>query len=60
MSLKKLASLIIKINANGAQAQAELKTLEKKVDDFGKSMKRVGQNMTKYVTVPLAAIATAS
>lgn len=60
MSLKKLASLIIKINANGAQAQAELKTLEKKVNDFGKSMKRVGQNMTKYVTVPLAAIATAS
>lgn len=60
MSLKKLASLIIKINANGAQAQAELKTLEKKVNDFGKSMKRVGQNMTKYVTVPLAAIAALS
>lgn len=60
MSLKKLASLIIKINANGAQAQAELKTLEKKVGDFGKSMQRLGKNMTKYVTVPLAAIATAS
>ena len=60
MSLKKLASLIIKINANGAQAQAELKTLEKKVNDFGKSMKHVGQNMTKYVTVPLAAIAALS
>lgn len=60
MSLKKLASLIVKITANGAQAQAELRTLEKKVGDFGKSMKRVGQNMTKYVTLPLAAIATAS
>jgi hypothetical protein len=60
MSLKKLASLIIKINANGAQAQAELKTLEKKVSDFGKSMKRVGQNMTKYVTVPLVGIAALS
>lgn len=60
MSLKKLASLIVKITANGAQAQAELRTLEKKVGDFGKSMQRVGQNMTKYVTLPLAAIATAS
>lgn len=60
MSLKKLASLIVKISANGAQAQAEFRKLEKSAQDFGKSMKRIGNNMTKYVTVPLAAIATAS
>lgn len=57
MSSKKLASLIIKISANSAQAQKELKTLEAKVSDFGKSMQRIGSNLTKYVTVPLTAIA---
>lgn len=57
---KKLASLIIKINANGAQAEKELKTLEKKVNDFGKSMQNFGKNMSKYVTVPLTALAAAS
>lgn len=60
MSLKKLASLIVKISANGAQAQAEFRKLEHSAQDFGKSMRRIGNNMTKYVTVPLAAIATAS
>lgn len=57
---KKLASLIIKISANGAQAEKELKTLEKKVNDFGKSMQNFGKNMSKYVTVPLTALAAAS
>ena len=57
---KKLASLIIKINANGAQAERELKTLEKKVNDFGKSMTNFGKNMSKYVTVPLTALAALS
>lgn len=60
MSVKKLASLIIKINANGAQAQKELKTLEKKVDDLGKRMRRIGGNMTKYVTAPLVALGVLS
>ena len=60
MSLKKLASLIVKISANGAQAQAEFRKLEKSAQDFGKSMKRIGNNMTKYVTVPLAGIAALS
>lgn len=54
---KKLASLAIKITANGAQAQKELQTLQSKVEDFGKSMQHLGANMTKYVTVPLTAIA---
>lgn len=57
MSSKKLASLIIKISANSAQAQKELKTLEAKVSDFGKSMQRLGSSLTKYVTVPLTAMA---
>lgn len=60
MSLKKLASLIVKITANGASAMAEFRKLEASAEKFGKSMKRIGNNMTKYVTVPLAAIATAS
>lgn len=60
MSLKKLASLIVKISANGAQAQAEFRKLEANAEKFGKSMRHIGNNMTKYVTVPLAAIATAS
>lgn len=60
MSSKKLASLIIKIQANGAQAEAELKKMERKVQDFGKGMKRIGDNMTKYVTVPLTALGALS
>lgn len=60
MSLKKLASLIVKITANGASAMAEFRKLEANAEKFGKSMRRIGNNMTKYVTVPLAAIATAS
>ena len=54
---KKLASLAIKITADGAQAQKELKTLEQNVSDFGKSMQKLGSNLTKYVTVPLTALA---
>lgn len=60
MSLKKLASLIVKISANGAQAQAEFRKLEANAEKFGESMKRIGNNMTKYVTVPLAGIAVLS
>lgn len=60
MSLKKLASLIVKISANGAQAQAEFRKLEKSAQDFGKSMKNIGTNMTKYVTAPLVALGAVS
>ena len=60
MSSKKLASLIIRITANGAQAESELRKMERKVQDFGKSVKRVGDSMTKYVTVPLTALAALS
>lgn len=60
MSLKKLASLIVKISANGAQAQAEFRKLEKSAQNFGKSMKRIGNNMTKYVTAPLVALGAVS
>lgn len=54
---KKLASLLIKISANGAEAEKTFRTLEKKVANFGKSMKRVGTDISKYVTVPLTAMA---
>lgn len=60
MSLKKLASLIVKISANGAQAQAEFRKLEKSAQDFGKSMRNIGTNMTKYVTAPLVALGAVS
>ena len=60
MSLKKLASLIVKISANGAQAQAEFRKLEKSAQEFGQSMQRVGKNMSKYVTIPLTAMAALS
>lgn len=57
---KKLASLKIKIDANGAQAVKELKTVEKKVQDIAKRMKSIGSAMSKYVTGPLVALAAVS
>lgn len=57
---KKLASLIIKIAANGAEAEKTLRTLEKKVGDFGKRWEDVGKSITKYVTAPLTALAGVS
>lgn len=57
---KKLASLIIKIAANGAEAEKTLRTLEKKVGDFGKRWEDVGKSITKYVTTPLTALAGVS
>lgn len=55
MASGKLASLLIKISANGAEAEKEIKKLERKVGDFGKSMKRVGTAMSTYITAPLVA-----
>ena len=40
----KLASLKVKITANGAQATKELKSVEKKAKDVAKSMKKIGKN----------------
>lgn len=57
---KKLASLIIKIAADGAEAEKMLRSLEKSVGQFGKSMKKVGDNISKYVTAPLTALAGVS
>lgn len=57
---KKLASLKIKIDADGAQAIKELKSVEKKVKDIAQSMKKIGSAMTKYVTGPLVALAAVS
>lgn len=55
MASGKLASLILKISANGADAQAEFKKLEKQVGDFGKKMKQIGTNMSTYITAPVVA-----
>ena len=55
MASGKLASLLIKISANGTEAEKEIKKLERKVGDFGKSMQRVGTAMSTYITAPLVA-----
>ena len=56
----KLASLLIKISANGAEAEKELRTLEKKMANTAKSFEKVGKSMSKYVTLPLTALAGVS
>lgn len=57
---KKLASLLIRISANGAEAQAVFKGIEKSLSDIGKKAEKFGKNMSKYVTVPLTALAAVS
>ena len=53
----KLASLLIKISADGAAAEKELRSLEKKMTNMAKEFEKVGKTMTKYVTAPLTALA---
>lgn len=55
MASGKLASLILKISANGTEAQAEFRKLERQVGDFGKKMKQVGTTMSTYITAPVVA-----
>lgn len=54
--MSKLASLMIKISANGAQAEAQLKSLESKMDDFGKKMTSLGSKLSKTLTLPITAL----
>lgn len=54
---KKLASLLVKITANGAEAEAVFRQMERKVGDFGKSMTRLGRSFSTYVTAPLSVAA---
>lgn len=56
----KLASLIIKIAADGASAEKELKKLERKMSDFSKNIKKIGTDMSKYITAPITAMAGVS
>ena len=56
----KLASLIIKIAADGASAEKELKKLERKMSDFSKNLKKIGTDMSKYITAPITAMAGVS
>ena len=60
MSSKKLASLLIRISANGADARAALMEVSEHLADLGKKAERVGKKLTKTLTVPLTAIAAAS
>lgn len=55
MASGKLASLLIKIAANGAEAEKEIRKLERKVNDFGKKMKEAGTKMSTYLTAPIVA-----
>lgn len=52
--------MLIRISANGAQAQAELKALDKKVADFGKSAEKIGKKLSTSLTAPLTALAAVS
>lgn len=56
----KLASLIIKIAADGASAEKELRKLERKMSDFSKNLQRIGTDMSKYITAPITAMAGVS
>ena len=57
---KKLASLLLRISANGAEAQAVLRTLSEDVTQFARKAERVGRTLTTYITLPLAAAAGAA
>ena len=50
-----LSSLLVKISADGSTAQAEFKKLEQDVGKLAKKMKRIGTNMSTYITAPLVA-----
>lgn len=58
--MSKLASLILKITADGAMAEKELRTLEGSIDKFIGKLKNVGTTLTRTVTLPLVALGTAS
>lgn len=58
--MSKLASLIVKLTADGAMAEKELRTLEKSIDKFIGKLKNVGTTLTRTVTLPLVALGTAS
>lgn len=57
---KKLASLLLRISANGAEAQAVLRTLSEDVAQFARKAERVGRTLTTHITLPLAAAAGAA
>lgn len=56
---KKLASLQIKINADGANAKRVMTELEGRVDKFAKNMQKIGTTLTRNLTLPLTALASA-
>jgi hypothetical protein len=56
---KKLASLLIKINADGANAKRVMTEMEGRVDKFAKNMQKIGTTLTRNLTLPLTALASA-
>lgn len=58
--MSKLVSLKVKITATGAQAIAVLGGVEHRVDKLAKKIKRIGTNLSKYVTAPLLALGAVS
>ena len=60
MATGKLASLLIKISADGASAERELRTLERKMKNTAKEFEKVGRTMSRYITAPLTALAGVS
>lgn len=56
----KLVSLIIKIAADGASAEKELRKLERSMSNFSKNLKKIGTDMSKYITAPITAMAGVS
>lgn len=57
---KKLASLMVKIGANGAEAEKVMRDLQKRCDKWAKSVEKIGSELTRNVTAPYAALAGVS
>lgn len=55
-----LASILIKINADGTEAEKEFKTFEKRVKSLSSSIADTGKSLSKWITVPMTALAALS
>lgn len=60
MSSKKLASLLIKIGVNGVAVEKAFRDITKKAEEAGKTLKKVGDKMSLYLTAPILAAGAAS
>lgn len=53
-----LGDLLVRIVGDNSQLDGAIDKSEKKLADFAKSAEKIGKNLTKFVTLPLAAAAT--